>query len=93
MLTEGSINNVFNEDLFISYSKHMVFFKFLNEYFFFCNRVRDFDEKTPEPTISKQEQLRMIHLRSHLNQLTEKVKHHQYLTEKTRYFEDKCENT
>lgn len=46
---------------------------------------RDYDEKTPEPTISKQEQLRMIHLRSHLNQLTEKVKHHQYLTEKTRY--------
>lgn len=47
-------------------------------------RDRDYDEKTPEPTISKQEQLRMIHLRSHLNQLTEKVKHHQYLTEKTR---------
>ncbi|XP_062567014.1 cilia- and flagella-associated protein 74-like isoform X2 [Saccostrea cucullata] len=45
---------------------------------------RDYDERTPEPTISKQEQLRMIHLRSHLNQLTEKVKHHQYLTEKTR---------
>lgn len=56
-------------------------------YFFKISWIsdRDYDEKTPEPTISKQEQLRMIHLRSHLNQLTEKVKHHQYLTEKTRY--------
>ena len=40
---------------------------------------------TPDEKISKQEQIRMIHLRSHLNELTEKVKHHQYLTEKTRY--------
>ena len=39
---------------------------------------------TPDEKISKQEQIRMIHLRSHLNELTEKVKHHQYLTEKTR---------
>ncbi|XP_056018167.1 cilia- and flagella-associated protein 74-like isoform X2 [Ostrea edulis] len=53
---------------------------------------RDYDEKTPEPTISKQEQLRMIHLRSHLNQLTEKVKHHQYLTEKTREEQKQCRN-
>ncbi|XP_061162453.1 cilia- and flagella-associated protein 74-like [Saccostrea echinata] len=53
---------------------------------------RNYDERTPEPTISKQEQLRMIHLRSHLNQLTEKVKHHQYLTEKTREEQKQCRN-
>ncbi|KAL4221191.1 hypothetical protein ACF0H5_019455 [Mactra antiquata] len=39
---------------------------------------------TPDERLSRQEQLRMMHLRSHLNQLTEKVKHHQYMTEKTR---------
>ncbi|XP_053379519.1 cilia- and flagella-associated protein 74-like isoform X2 [Mercenaria mercenaria] len=39
---------------------------------------------TPVERLSRQEQLRMMHLRSHLNQLTEKVKHHQYMTEKTR---------
>jgi len=38
---------------------------------------------TPDEKLSRQEQLRMMHLRSHLNQLTEKVKHHQYMTEKT----------
>ncbi|XP_033763578.1 cilia- and flagella-associated protein 74-like isoform X1 [Pecten maximus] len=43
-------------------------------------------------TISKQEQLRMIHLRSHLNQLTETVKHHRYLTEKTREEQKQCRN-
>ncbi|KAK3105163.1 hypothetical protein FSP39_018521 [Pinctada imbricata] len=55
-------------------------------------RDHDYDERTPEPTISKQEQLRMIHLRSHLNQLTEKVKHHQYLAEKTREEQKQCRN-
>ncbi|XP_052245790.1 cilia- and flagella-associated protein 74-like [Dreissena polymorpha] len=39
---------------------------------------------TPDERLSKQEQLRMMHLRSHLNQITEKVKHHQYMTDKTR---------
>lgn len=40
--------------------------------------------EVPEEKISKKEQLRMIHLRALLNEMTEKVKHHQYLTEKTR---------
>ena len=40
--------------------------------------------ETPEEKINWQEQIRMIHLRSHLNQLLEKVKHAQYVTDKTR---------
>ncbi|XP_052759795.1 cilia- and flagella-associated protein 74-like isoform X2 [Mya arenaria] len=39
--------------------------------------------ETPDEKLSKQEQLRMMHLRSHLNQLMEKVKHHHYMTAKT----------
>ena len=40
--------------------------------------------RTPEERIAWQEQIRMIHLRSHLNQLAEKVKHASYVVDKTR---------
>ncbi|KAL3862108.1 hypothetical protein ACJMK2_008101 [Sinanodonta woodiana] len=53
----------------------------------------DLYPETPEEKIKWQEQIRMIHLRSHLNQLTEKVKHHQYLTEKTREELKQCRGT
>merc|ERR1711963_788066 len=46
--------------------------------------------ETPEEKINWQEQIRMIHLRSHLNQLLEKVKHAQYVTDKTREELKKC---
>ena len=48
------------------------------------SRSEDYPD-TPVEKLTKQEQLRMMHLRSHLNQLTEQVKQHQYMTEKTRY--------
>ncbi|XP_071146387.1 cilia- and flagella-associated protein 74-like isoform X1 [Mytilus edulis] len=51
------------------------------------------EEPTPElleEKISKKEQLHMIHLRALLNEMTEKVKHHQYLTEKTREEMKQC---
>ena len=41
--------------------------------------------QTPEERIMWQEQIRMIHLRSHLNQLAEKVKHANYIVDKTRW--------
>ena len=47
--------------------------------------------ETPDEKIHWQEQIRMIHLRSHLNQLMEKVRHAHYVTDKTRLvieFED-----
>ncbi|KAL5014793.1 hypothetical protein ScPMuIL_009063 [Solemya velum] len=44
----------------------------------------EYTEKGESPALGRQEQVQMMHLRSHLNQLTDKVKHHQYLTEKTR---------
>ncbi|XP_035828407.1 cilia- and flagella-associated protein 74 [Aplysia californica] len=46
--------------------------------------------ETPEEKINWQEQIRMIHLRSHLNQLLEKVKHAQYVTDKSREELKKC---
>ncbi|XP_076472381.1 cilia- and flagella-associated protein 74-like isoform X2 [Babylonia areolata] len=46
--------------------------------------------RTPEEKIAWQEQIRMIHLRSHLNQLAEKVKHANYMVDKTREELKKC---
>nr|KAG5691854.1 hypothetical protein BaRGS_033458 [Batillaria attramentaria] len=40
--------------------------------------------ETPQERINWQEQIRMIHLRSHLNQMAEKVKHANYVVDKTR---------
>ncbi|XP_055958483.1 cilia- and flagella-associated protein 74 isoform X1 [Patella vulgata] len=45
-----------------------------------------------EEKISWQEQIRMIHLRSHLNELDEKVQSCTYTTEKTREELKKCQN-
>lgn len=47
---------------------------------------------TPIEKVTKHEQLKMMHLRSHLNQLTEKVKHHHYMTDKTRDELRQCRN-
>ncbi|RUS80783.1 hypothetical protein EGW08_011453, partial [Elysia chlorotica] len=46
--------------------------------------------ETPDEKIHWQEQIRMIHLRSHLNQLMEKVRHAHYVTDKTREELKKC---
>ncbi|KAL8571941.1 hypothetical protein ACOMHN_026153 [Nucella lapillus] len=46
--------------------------------------------QTPEEKITWQEQIRMIHLRSHLNQLAVKVKHADYVVDKTREELKKC---
>lgn len=46
--------------------------------------------KTPEERITWQEHIRMIHLRSHLNQLAEKLKHAFYNVEKIREELKKC---
>ena len=51
---------------------------------FFCDRPPQHPQ-TPEERIAWQEQIRMIHLRSHLNQLAEKVKHANYVVDKTRW--------
>ncbi|KAK7093572.1 cilia- and flagella-associated protein 74-like [Littorina saxatilis] len=40
--------------------------------------------QTPEEKVTWQEQIRMIHLRSHLNKMAEKVKHANYIVDKTR---------
>ncbi|XP_046572911.1 LOW QUALITY PROTEIN: cilia- and flagella-associated protein 74-like [Haliotis rubra] len=42
--------------------------------------------------VTYQEQIRMIHLRSHINQLVEKVEAHQYTAEKTREEQKKCQS-
>ncbi|KAK7476539.1 hypothetical protein BaRGS_00032219 [Batillaria attramentaria] len=46
--------------------------------------------ETPQERINWQEQIRMIHLRSHLNQMAEKVKHANYVVDKTREELKKC---